>query len=153
MRVGDAVSGALVLALGIAMIVIAAGFPGFPGQRFGPSLFPTILGVGLAGCGALLALRGLRETPRAPLLRLDAGLTTARGLLGFALALGGAGLFAAVGERVGFAPISLGTLLALMVVLGVRPLHAAALSVLVTGAIHGFFAELLRVPLPLGWLA
>ena len=153
MRVGDAVSGALILALGAAMIVIAAGFPGFPGQRFGPSLFPTILGSGLALCGALLGLRGLSERPRAAAFRLDPALTEPRSLLGFALALGGAGLFAAVGERVGSVPISVATLLALMITLGVRPLHAVALSVLVTVAIQGFFAELLRVPLPLGWLA
>jgi len=153
MRVGDAVSGAIILALGAAMIVIAAGFPGFPGQRFGPSLFPTILGVGLTLCGALLVLRGLRARAAGPLFRIDPSLTEPRGLLGFALALGGAGLFAAVGEQVGFIPISLITLLALMITLGVRPLHAVGLSVVVTAAIQGFFAELLRVPLPLGWLA
>src|SRR5262245_66588221 len=41
------------------MMTLTLTFPDFPGQKFGPALFPCILGVGLISCGAALVRNGL----------------------------------------------------------------------------------------------
>lgn len=59
-------------------------------------------------------------------------------------------IFAA--ETVGFIPLALLFLVTLFVWLGVRPWIAAATAIAGTFTIYWFFATLLRVPLPRGWL-
>lgn len=151
MKMNDALSGAALMALALAMLVVAAGFPGFPGQSYGPSLFPSILGVGLLGAGALLTLRGLRAG--GPWLTLDPALVGGRGALSFALVVAAVLAMVLFGQTVGFLPVCVLSLTVLMLQLGVGPLRALALALAVTVAIQGFFGHLLRVPLPPGWLA
>lgn len=61
MKVSDAVVGACLLLLAGAIGAYVSGFPGMSGQRFGAALFPGLIAAGLAACGALLVLRGVRE--------------------------------------------------------------------------------------------
>jgi putative tricarboxylic transport membrane protein len=51
-----------VLLLGFAGWVwwLTSFFPAFPGQDYGPNLFPRIIAAGIALCALILALRGLR---------------------------------------------------------------------------------------------
>ena len=60
MRANDAVNGAILIIFAAIMIALTASFPAFPGQKYGPSLFPRLLGAGLIICGALLVWRGLQ---------------------------------------------------------------------------------------------
>ena len=60
MRANDAVNGAILILFAAIMIALTASFPAFPGQKYGPSLFPRLLGAGLIICGALLVRRGLQ---------------------------------------------------------------------------------------------
>ncbi|MFN3613180.1 MAG: tripartite tricarboxylate transporter TctB family protein [Rubrimonas sp.] len=149
MRFNDAVSGLFFLLFGVGMIVIADGFPGFPGQRFGPALFPSLLGGGLIAAGGLLIVQGWRSG--GGVARLDPALL-GRGGVSVALVVLTIIAHVLLGERLGFAPISLLTLVALQVWFGVRPLTAAAVAAATTAVIWWFFAIMLRVPLPRGVL-
>ena len=51
MRANDAVNGAILILFAAIMIALTASFPAFPGQKYGPSLFPRLLGAGLIICG------------------------------------------------------------------------------------------------------
>ena len=90
MRFNDAIVGAVFMLLAGVMIAITFTFPPFPGQKYGPSLFPRILGGGIILCSALLILRGwkarrdsgepwleladwIRRAAARRLLRADAG--------------------------------------------------------------------------------
>ena len=57
MRTNDALSGLVLIVLASLMIFLTLGFPAFPGQKYGPSLFPRILGTGIIICGLLLVLQ------------------------------------------------------------------------------------------------
>ena len=64
MRVNDALLGALLIALAVALALYAQTFPNVPGQEYGAAVFPTLVAIGLLGSGALLVRSGLRS--RAP---------------------------------------------------------------------------------------
>ncbi len=66
MKFNDIVWGALLVVFAGALFVHAQGFPTIPSQKVGPSALPMALAVGLAVCGALLVLRGLRERNAGP---------------------------------------------------------------------------------------
>jgi putative tricarboxylic transport membrane protein len=153
MRANDAICGIVLIALSALMIALTASFPDFPGQKYGPALFPRVLGAGLILCGGLLvwkhyasAHRGARWITLAPWTREPWRLGSF--ILMLALLL----LYIGVSEIVGFIPIALVFLLALFLWLGVRPLVAVITALITTIAIHEFFSTLLRVPLPRGWL-
>ena len=47
MRFNDAVFGVVLLLAAVAVFAVARGFPGMPGQNFGPALFPDLIAAGL----------------------------------------------------------------------------------------------------------
>jgi putative tricarboxylic transport membrane protein len=59
LRANDILSGLALIVFSLAMITLTLTFPDFPGQKYGPSLFPRILGGGLILCGAALVRNGL----------------------------------------------------------------------------------------------
>ena len=153
MRANDALSGFVIIVLSLAMIAFTTTFPAFPGQKFGPALFPRILGAGLILCGAALIRNGLAARKAgtswveiAPWVREPWRLTA------FVLVLTLLIAYILVSETVGFIPMALAFPLALFFWLGVRPFTAVSTAVVATIGIHWFFASLLRVPLPRGWL-
>jgi len=153
MRANDALSGLILIALAGTMIAYTATFPAFPGQRYGPALFPRLLGAGLILCGALLVWRGLdRRRQGQPWLALAPWTREPRRALAFALVVGGVLAYILLAETVGFIPLAAILLLALFLAFGVPPLRAVAVASAATILIHWFFASLMRVPLPRGWL-
>jgi putative tricarboxylic transport membrane protein len=153
MRANDAISGLVLILLSAAMIAMSASFPEFPGQKYGPSLFPRIMASGLIVCGALLIRKGwAARTPGAPWVEIAPWVHEPWRLGSFLLMLGLLLLYILVAETVGFIPMALVFLAALFLWLGVKPLTAIATSIVATLVIHWFFSTLLRVPLPRGWL-
>jgi putative tricarboxylic transport membrane protein len=153
MRANDAICGFVLMVFAAVMLTMAASLPEFPGQKYGPALFPRVMASGLLICGALLIWRGF--TARVPGMRWVefAPWTRDRWRLGsFFLMLGLILLYILVSDTVGFIPLGIVFLGALFLWFGVRPLTAVITAVMGTIVIHWFFSTLLRVPLPRGWL-
>lgn len=150
MRFHDALCGLFLAAFGAGMILLARDFPAFPGQPYGPALFPSLLGAGLVIAGALLTLRGVRAGGHA--VTLDPGLRTGRGAMSVVGVLLAVGAQIAFADEVGFLPLCAASLLLLMLLFGERPARATLIALGATAAIWWFFAEMLRVPLPQGLL-
>jgi putative tricarboxylic transport membrane protein len=152
-RANDILSGLALIVFALAMMALTLTFPDFPGQKYGPSLFPRILGAGLILCGAALIWNGLAaRRAGAPWLELAPWTRDPRRVTSFLLTLALLLVYILASETVGFIPIALVFLLALFVWLGARPLPAVLTAVATTIAIHWFFSTMLRVPLPRGWL-
>lgn len=138
-------TGAALIALGIAMTWIAAGFPKIGAVTFGPDLFPRIIAGGLilSGLGILLEVwRGLSPPvaggrmnwlPVLILMGLIAGFAVLLPILGFHIA----------------------TALALLVAVwlfGGGVVTCILVAVIAPVILHYIFYSLLRVPLPWGLL-
>ncbi len=153
MRANDAIAGLVLIVLSAVMIALTASFPEFPGQKYGPSLFPRILGAGLIVCGAVLMWNGLASRRAgAPWVDIAPWARQPRRLASFLLVIALLLLYIFAAETVGFIPLALLFLGALFLWFGVRPWIAAVTALTGTLIIYWFFASLLRVPLPRGWL-
>jgi putative tricarboxylic transport membrane protein len=152
MKINDAIFGAILLVLGIAILVHVQSFPKIPGQQVGPALFPGLVAAGLAVCGVLLVISGVRERGGAPWIRFSSWVGSPRHALAFALVVGGVVAYILLANTIGFLLIAPALLFAWFVVLGVRPVPAAITAVVVGLGIWYAFYKLLRVPLPWGVL-
>lgn len=153
MRVNDAVLGLALLLLAGTMIWLTTYFPSFPGQDYGPELFPRLLGGGLVLCGLLLVGRGLAARRRGEAW-VDLAPWWFRGgqalsFLSMPLAVVAYLLFA---ETLGFIPLAFALLLALFLWFGERPVRAVPVALVATLVVHWFFSGMMRVPLPRGLL-
>lgn len=150
MRINDAVVGAGLIALAIAILVHIQGYPLIPGQKYGPALFPGLIAVGFIATGLLLVVRGARAG--FPLLALGPWMRVP-GLVANFLAVCAALVFYVLAVApLGFIPTGFVILLALFLKFGVRPAAAIATAVATTLVMHWLFYKLLRVPLPWGVL-
>ncbi len=159
MKFNDALWGVALLLLGGVLFVHVQGFPPMPGQRIGPGAMPSALAVGLALCGALLLLRGLRERGAArqggsgaAWVELPEWFGSAPQVQGFAVLVAVNLLYVLGAQQIGFVLTGIIYLFSLMAVLRVPMLRALVLAVLLTVLIHFVFYKLLRVPLPWGLL-
>ncbi len=150
MRLNDALLGAILLGFAAWVWWLTTYFPAFPGQDYGPNLFPRILAAGIGVCGAMLVLRGLRA--RGGLLVLEGWARQPGRLLSF-LAIPVAALFyILVSDPLGFIPTAFLLLVALFLWFRARPVVALPVAAGMTMLVHWFFAGLMRVPLPRGIL-
>ncbi|HET8877225.1 MAG TPA: tripartite tricarboxylate transporter TctB family protein [Casimicrobiaceae bacterium] len=155
MKLNDAVWGALVLLLGIAILVAIRNFPTIPGQQYGPALFPGVIAVGLIVCGGVLVYRHLAlSSPqtRARWVTWDDWVHSPRHVVAFAVVVAVNVLYIALVDRLGFVLTAVAYLSALFAVFRVRARWVVPLAVVVTLIIHYAFYKLLRVPLPWGVL-
>ena len=152
MKLNDAIFGALLLALGVAVLLLVQGYPKIPGQQVGPALFPGLIATGLCVCGVLLVLRGWRERAAMPWLRLGDWARSPRHLRAFAAVIAGVLFYVLASQALGFLVCAPLVMLALMLALGVAPGRAVVVAVLAALLIHFAFYKLLRVPLPWGVL-
>ncbi len=153
MRANDALSGLVIIVLALAMMALTLSFPAFPGQKYGPALFPRILDVCLIICGGMLIWNGLAaRRAGTPWVEIAPWVYEPWRLTSFFLTLVLLIAYILFSETVGFIPFSLVFLGALFFWLSVRPISALITAVAATFAIHWFFATMLRVPLPRGWL-
>lgn len=155
MKVNDIVWGALLVAFAGVLFVHAQGFPTIPSQRVGPSALPQALAVGLAVCGALLCLRGLRERNAGrggAWVEMPAWFASRPQVLAVGVLVGVNLLYVLAVDRLGFVLTGSVYLWALMAVLRVRPSRAIPAALVLTLLIYYCFYKLLRVPLPWGVL-
>jgi putative tricarboxylic transport membrane protein len=153
MRVNDLISGIILVLIAAAMVAYTATFPPFPGQKYGPSLFPRILGAGVTLCGVLLILRGRKQLAAgAPLAGLDDAYRPLRGWASVALILGVIVSYIALSDAVGFVPVAFFGASVLLWWFGVSPGKALLIAAIAVLVIDWFFGWLFRVPLPIGLL-
>jgi putative tricarboxylic transport membrane protein len=153
MRINDLVSGALLIVLAAAMIAYTTTFPPFPGQKYGPSLFPRIIGSGLIICGLLLMVRGRGQLAAgAPLAALDDSYRPVKGWASVVVILGVIIAYIAFSNALGFVPTAFTGILLLLWWFGVSLPRAILIGVIAVLAIDWFFGWLFRVPLPIGIL-
>jgi putative tricarboxylic transport membrane protein len=161
MQLSDKVTGLFLVGLGAVAAWGGSRLPPVPGQEIGPEVFPMVVGIGLAICGALIALgvgRRFEEEaeadvvahsdhapPAAPRSRLVVGLKI---LLPPALLL----FYVFAVDRLGFVPTGMLIVLATALALGARPKIAIPLALVAPVCVHLIFFKLLRVPLPDGLL-
>lgn len=154
MRVNDAVLGLVLLLLASTMIWLTTDFPAFPGQDYGPALFPRLLGGGLMLCGLLLVARGLAARRRGGAAWVELAPWwfqpgPALSFLGMPLTVL---IYLLLADRLGFIPLAFALLLALFLWFGERLARALPVALLATLLVHWFFSGMMRVPLPRGLL-
>ena len=152
MKLNDAVFGALLLVLGLAVLVHVQSFPKIPGQNVGPALFPGVAAGALIVCALLLIASGVRARPRAAWLEGMTWMRSGRHIAAFAAIIGATIAYIVLANAIGFliiAPLALG---AMFVAFGVRPVVAVVVAIAGTLVIWYAFYKLLRVPLPWGVL-
>ena len=152
MKINDAVFGLLLMLLGGAVLVAIQGYPKIPGQPVGPALFPGIIAAGLCICGVLLVARGVRARAGEPWLAWDDWVRSPRHVAALAVLLGGIVFYILAADLLGFLLVAPVILLALFLVLRVRPWQAFTIAIVATFVVHFAFYKLLRVPLPWGVL-
>ena len=152
MKLNDAVFGVLLLALGGAVLLAVQGYPKIPGQPVGPALFPGLVAVGLCISGVLLVARGWRERAGQPWFAWEDWVRSPRHVAALAVLLASIVFYILASTRLGFLPTAFAILLALFLVLRVRPGRAVLVAAIATLLVHFAFYKLLRVPLPWGVL-
>jgi putative tricarboxylic transport membrane protein len=148
MRLNDALLGAILLGFAGWVWWMTTFFPSFPGQDYGPNLFPRILAIGIAVCALLLVLRGLRHRGR--LITFDDWVTEPARLISV-LSMPAATLFYILAsDALGFIPTAFLLLAALFLWFRTRIVVAVPVAAGMTLVLHWFFAGMMRVPLPRG---
>jgi putative tricarboxylic transport membrane protein len=161
MHLSDRTTGVVLVGVGALAIFGASRLPPMPGQEIGPSVFPTVIGAGLALCGAMIALgigRTFEEEAEAdlaahqdPLQRAEAvqsPLHGLRALIPIALLL----FYVLAADAIGFVPIATIIVATMALSLGANWKHGLALALIAPPIVHLLFSKLLRVPLPIGLL-
>jgi putative tricarboxylic transport membrane protein len=153
MRTNDAVSGAILIVAALMMIAFTTTFPPFPGQKYGPALFPRLLCGGVIVCGIFLVVRGLRHRAAGGRwLSIAPWMSEPWRLASFALTIAAMLFYVVASEALGFLIASGVILVTLFLWFRVRPVLALPLGLAATWIIHWFFVSLMRVPLPRGIL-
>lgn len=152
MKLNDAVSGLLLLILGVAVLVIVGSYPKIPGQNIGPSAFPALVGSLLVVCALLLIRRGWQARDSERWVGFGEWVRSPSHVANFLLLAGSMLFYIFLVDTMGFVLCGFLILAVLFVKLGVAAKVALPVALGVTLFIHTAFYKLLRVPLPWGWL-
>ena len=156
MKINDAIWGALLLLLSVAILIHIQSFPNIPGQKVGPSLFPGFIAVGLGTCALILIVTGLKARRHGPgqaqWIGTEPWMRSPRHILALTLVIGVNVFYILLVDLLGFIPTAVIYLATLFAVFGVRTRWILPLALVVTLVIHFSFYKLLKVPLPWGLL-
>jgi putative tricarboxylic transport membrane protein len=147
-RLGDAIAGGLVGALGVYVVLTASGWTLLDVDGPGPGFFPLIYGIGMVVGSLALAVGGLRRRPAPEPQRADsAGTYRALGLWAAFV------LMVVLMEFVGFA-VAFGLVIVFFcrAIFHRSPAFTLASAVLAPIGFHLVFSTLLGVHLPVGRL-
>lgn len=153
MQVTDRITGGVLVALGAAAAWFGSRLPAVPGQDVGPAAFPMVIGFGLIGCGALIAL-GIGqsfEVPDKP--ETSAATRPPLGTIGILVPPALLLFYALASETLGFLLTAGLMVLVAGLALGSRLAIAIPVAIVAPLLVHLAFYKLLRVPLPEGLLA
>lgn len=153
MKLNDALLGLLMLIIGTSVVLHAQTFPIMAGMQYGPEFFPTVIGSGMALCGAGMLVSwalARRKGATEPWIIVPDWMGTP---LNLARALGI--LFAVVfyilaAPFLGFILTVFLTAFGLLVLLGNRLWISGVIACILPVVLHLGFSVGLRVPLPRG---
>lgn len=150
MRFSDLIVGLVVLCGAAALYAAASTFPPIPGQAYGADVFPRLTALGFAVCGVLLCAGAVRAGAR-PLVAATWVREPGAALraLGTVVVVAGYLLLA---PALGFVLTAGLALVALFLMVRVRPVVALPVAAGVALFTYYAFAHLLRVPLPRGFI-
>lgn len=157
MRLNDAISGLILVIFALAEIAYSSTFPSLHGQAYGSSLFPTLIGIGLAACGLMLIVRGLRarrsaDDEQAAWITLGDWASDPATRLNMLLIPGLLIAYIWLSDFIGFIPICIVLLSILLYRLGSSPARSLGYAIVTTIVLQLLFARVLLVPLPEGLL-
>jgi putative tricarboxylic transport membrane protein len=152
MKFHDAISGAALLLLALAILFNVSSFPTIPGQNIGPAAFPGLLAGLLAVCAVLLIIKGLRSHNAAGWIVLGPWMRSWFHLRNFLVTVGCLLFYILASDTVGFLICAMLVLSVMFWALQVRGKLIVPLALGLTLLIHTIFYKGLRVPLPWGWL-
>ena len=150
MLASDTAIGVAVIVLGAAVFLHSRTFPGPSEHIPGPSLFPMIMAVLLAICGAILVGKGVRNREKA--FSAEISVLKGKGLLNILVVLGSAVFYILCSGFLGFLLTSFIVLFVDMRWLGVRLRNSLIAAAGAALFIYITFAKILLVALPVGWL-
>ncbi|MCB1970302.1 MAG: tripartite tricarboxylate transporter TctB family protein [Geminicoccaceae bacterium] len=149
MKFNDAILGLVTLLAGLAIVLEASTFPATHGQAYGPDLFPTIIGTGLAFSGLMLIVSGWRA--RAATGWIEVSGINRSYMLDAAAVLVSILVFILLVGKLGFVLVSLLTTGLLMVRFRRGAWLSSVLISLVFSLVSDWvFRSMLLVPLPQG---
>ena len=154
MKVNDAISGALFVAVAGLIFFFTSHFRAMPGQDYGAAFFPRTIAVIMALLGAALIAKGIRERNGRPWAETFDWMRSPRHVANFALVLAALIFYILVSDSLGFAITAFITLYALLLWLrgGQFWASSALISLVSMIVMQQFFGQFLRVPLPWGLL-
>ncbi|SHG88558.1 tripartite tricarboxylate transporter TctB family protein [Pollutimonas bauzanensis] len=152
MKINDALIGLILGIFSILVFLMAQTFPVIPGQNFGASLFPTIIGIGMLLCSLLLIVHGIKNRKTDAPMAMPAWLRNRASVLRFLLIPATLVFYFEAADFLGF--LIAASLLLLVLFLAFKVRWPIAIAVAVIGAlvIHFMFYSVLMVPLPWGLL-
>lgn len=148
MKFDDLTLGVLVLLGSIGILYSSTYFSPLPGQAYGADTMPRTIGLCGLMLGLFLTIGAVRAGHRVPHVSRSEWTRTPRALAVFVLTLALIAAYIVLADSVGFIPIAVAILVVLMLVLGVHPLTAIAVSIVAAFVIQFAFGRLLLVPLP-----
>tara|TARA_R110002094_G_scaffold1589_7_gene6931 strand:- start:529 stop:1002 length:474 start_codon:yes stop_codon:yes gene_type:complete len=152
MRFNNVIPGGLLILFALAVIAYANTFPRLHGQNYGPDLFPTLIGIGLFICGAILIFQGLSQRAQVPMIDIGDWAQDRRNVANIAILLGCMIFYILVSGSLGFIPTSLLIMTTLLKRFDSTWPASVVIAIITTFVIHTLFAKLLLVPLPWGIL-
>ena len=151
MRVGDATIGVLVALLGLVVAWSASSLPNLPNQSYGAATFPVAIGVCLVALGAFMtvtgAMRGGGFTVAAEGWGRS-GWSWARLVIVVVLVVA----FVMLADKAGFLIVGSALMIGLLLTFRTNILLALIISPVATYVVAWAFGNILRVPLPRGFL-
>ena len=150
MRLSDTITGCFFTVSGIAIVLHAQNFPSIPGQPYGSSFFPTLIGIAMALGGLVLASSAVIKGKVMPLVRSPDWLRSPRAIASFLLVLIAMGFYMLTADRFGFCVTTFLIIFGLQVWMKAKWLSALCIAIAAAAIFYIVFAILLRVPLPYG---
>lgn len=151
MRLNDWIIGAALLVFAAALAAYARTFPDIPGQQYGAAVFPTLIAIGMAGCGIILIVSGIRQ--HAPAVAWADWARERHGVRNVVVTVLLVVYYILASHTLGFILTMAPILLLLLRMFGVGWVTSIVSAIVVTIAIQYIFGEFLYVPLPWGVLA
>jgi putative tricarboxylic transport membrane protein len=153
MKFNDAITGAALFALAVFIGVYGYLLPPMPGQPYGAGAFPITIAIGLGTFSLVLVVQALRRRQAGTrLVELAPWARNPAQLFNFVATLALICIYLLFSERVGFIPLSIAMLMVLFALQRVPPVRGFVIAVSASLILHFLFAQVLRVPLPLGLL-